>query len=138
MGRSVIALVIAALGAGAVVWAGALLASPPDRDGAEGLDWLPIALPAAALGLLLLSLAWLVFRDRPLGEPPEQSARTGLALALSALGLTLVVLGVYFFARASESYDSGPVLGLVMGVPIAGVGAGLCWIAWRYRRTPGR
>ena len=131
-------MVIAALGAGAVVWAIVLLASPADRDGAAGLDWLPIALPAAALGLLLLSLAWLVFRDRPLGEPPDPSVRTGLAVALGVLGLTLVVLGAYFFARLADSDDSGPVLGLAMGVPIAGVGAGLCWVAWRYRRTSGR
>ena len=137
MGRSVIALVIAALGGAAIVWAAALLASPPDRDGAGGLDWLPIALPAAALGLLLLSLAWLVSRDRPLGEPPDQPARTGLALALGVLGLTLIGLGAYFFIRMAGSYDSGPVLGLTMGVPIAAVGAGLCWVAWRYRRAPG-
>ena len=137
MGRSVITLVIAAVGAAVIVWAAALLTSPPDRDGAAGLDWLPIALPAAALGLLILSLAWLVSRDRPLGAPPDQSARVVLAIALGVLGLMLIGLGGYFFARMAGSDESGPVLGLTMGVPIAGVGAGLCWIAWRHRRAAG-
>ena len=138
MARTVIALVIAAIGTAPIAVAIAMLTSDPDRDGVGGWDWVPVALPLAAFGALILTFAWLVHRDRPLSGPPDPPARMALALALATVGATLVAYGDFVFAKLSASYDSGPAGGLAAGLPMAVLGLGLIAVAWRHRRAPRR
>ena len=135
--RTLLALAIAAIGAVPVAIGVGMLLSGPDRDGAAGMDWAPLAFPVIAFGVVILTLAWGVYRDGPTAAAgPSGRGRAVLALALCALGLAMVGLAARVFAHADGSSDTAAASIRIYALFIAVPGALLIAVAWRYRRPP--
>lgn len=129
--RTLLAVTIAVLGTAPVVVGVLMLRSGPDRDGVGGLDWAPVAFPLIACGGLVLTFAWLVFRDRrPEAAAPPRRRQTLLAVLLMGLGLAVLGLAADIAAHASDADTPWwLVLGSIAAVVM--LGGLLVAVAWR-------